>query len=434
MSMPDTARIEQELPPLRRTLSRLSAAFLPDRRSSAVTGVQASVTNYRQVARTRLCPPASCNTVCSRSKTTAAVVCSFNNEQVAFTHCREWTVSEHRKTEFSTRPTVEAIAHSIARRQRPAHHAVFRYSGLLSRERAQVDSSMVPQPSAWLLKKHFHNSALPTPPQTLFEQLSEHHSAQSSTALVQPFYRIVSIGPPGQVQQCSGSETESSPVPEYILWQQHSASDASLAAQSQATRVAKAVKAVTKAVGTVPIDIIGTVTLMNRFGLLPQKLVAIAEHVCREDDLAPYELSLSQDLKSAITQELMARAQHYAEKLFARQFQLLLDLTLAFREELMACAKHYALKMYTMLPRQCHKAESNVQDSKPFVLCVLNPNKLVQSSPVRVQMYVNGSLWLGTEAPVMAPHGVDFSFHFLLDSNTVGKCPRPTCRINITVS
>lgn len=161
---------------------------------------------YLQVAHPRLClPPALCNTVCNRTKTTAATACDFSNQRVALTHCREWTVSEHCKTEFPTLPTVDAIAHSIAHCQRHAHHAVFCYSGLLFRERAQVDSFMVPQPSSQLLNKLLnklpHKSDLPTPPQMLFEQLSEDHPVQSSTALIQPLYKDILIGSNGQVQQ-----------------------------------------------------------------------------------------------------------------------------------------------------------------------------------------------------------------------------------------
>ena len=241
---------------------------------------------------------------------------------------------------------------------------------------------MVPQPSSQLLNKLPHNSALPTPPQMLFEQLSEDHPVQSSTALVQPLYKDILIGSNGQVQQCSSSKAESHTASGHNMLQQHSASDASLPAQAQATYLAKAVKAV-----IIPIGIIAIGTLIHHCDLSPQDLVTIAQHVWRTDDLAPHELQLLEDLKAAAGKQFVGLASHCAPNL---------------------------------LPKQCYKAESNVQDSKSILSCLLNLNKLVQ--------------WISRPVYVHIGTCTRLKIEKYLKSNTAGKCSNVACRVTIRVS
>lgn len=166
------------------------------------------------------------------------------------------------------------------------------------------------------------------------------------------------------------------------MLQQHSASDASLPAQAQATYLANAVKAVTISVGIIAIG-----TLIHRCGLSPEDLVTVAQHVWRTDDLTPHEQQLLQDLQVAAGKQLMALASHYAPNL---------------------------------MPKQCYKAESNVQDSESILSCLRNLNKLVQwiSSPVYVH--------IGTSTRL--------KIEKVLKSNTAGKSSNVACRITIRVS
>ena len=289
-------------------------------------------------------------------------------------HCRQTTVPARCRTNCPTLPALEAIARSIAHCQQNAHHAVYRQPGLLFHEQGQVDSLIVQQPAS------VQNSALLTLSQKPSERHSEDHSSHSSLAVFQPRYTDILITSHGQVQQCSSSETTSNAAPGHNMMQQHSASDANLPAHAQATYLAKAVKAV-----TIPVGIIAIGTLIHHCDLSPQDRVTIAQHVWRTDDLTPHELQLLQDLKVAAGKQLMALASYHAPKL---------------------------------LPKQCHKAESNVQDSKSILPTLLN--KLVQwiSSPVYVQICTCTRLKI-------EPY---------LKSNTAGKCPHVACRIIIRVS